>query len=152
MTPIISFSSMFPFSKTVRRTLLTYTSSVISYPLSIVNTFVAGALIHLYLHREKYNWHPPVRATLPVTILFLLSNIYLVLAPFVPPSEGQNVYEELPYYLHCVVGIGIIVAGGFYWVIWAKIMPWWGKYELGKAVVVQGDGWTRNVFTKKYLE
>lgn len=77
--------------------------------------------------------------------------MYLVIAPFIPPTEGQNVYDELPYYLHCVVGIAIIVSGGFYWIIWAKIMPWWGKYELEKAVVVQSDGWTRNVFTKKYL-
>lgn len=28
-----------------------------------------------------------------------------------PPSEGQNVYDHLPYYLHCVVGIGILLAG-----------------------------------------
>ncbi|PGH01627.1 hypothetical protein AJ79_07875 [Helicocarpus griseus UAMH5409] len=123
--------------------------NVISYPLSIINTFVSGALIHLYLHRNKYSWQPPMSATLPVVIFFLLSNMYLVLAPFVPPTDGQNVYEELPYYLHCVVGIAIVVAGGIYWLIWAKLMPWLGKYELEKEVVVGDDGWTRNVFTKR---
>ncbi|KAK2752729.1 hypothetical protein FQN55_005858 [Onygenales sp. PD_40] len=124
--------------------------NVISYPLSIINTFVAGALIHLYIHREKYNWHPPVSATLPVIIFFLLSNMYLVIAPFVPPEEGQNVYEQLPYYLHCVVGIAIVLSGGIYWLIWAQLMPKLGGYTLQQEVVLQEDGWSRSVFTRKY--
>lgn len=77
--------------------------------------------------------------------------MYLVIAPFVPPEGDQNVYDELPYYLHCVVGIAIVLAGGVYWLIWAKLMPWLGKYRLETAVFVGEDGWTRNVFTKKYL-
>ncbi|KKZ61967.1 hypothetical protein EMCG_03524 [[Emmonsia] crescens] len=125
--------------------------NIISYPLAIVNTFVAGGLIHLYLNRAKYNWNPPVSATLPVIIFFLLSNLYLVIAPFVPPEGDQNVYDELPYYLHCVVGIAIVLAGGVYWLIWAQLMPWLGKYRLETAVFVGEDGWTRNVFTRKYL-
>lgn len=123
---------------------------MISYPLAIVNTFVAGGLVHLYLHREKYKWYPPARATLPVVVFFLLSNIYLVVAPFVPPSDGQNVYESLPYYLHCVVGMGVIAAGGVYWLIWAQIMPKIGGYKLEREVIVQEDGWSRNVFTRRY--
>ncbi|KAK2809986.1 hypothetical protein FQN50_003400 [Emmonsiellopsis sp. PD_5] len=124
--------------------------NVISYPLSIINTFVAGALIHLYIHREKYNWRPPVSATLPVIIFFLLSNMYLVIAPFVPPEEGQNVYEQIPYYLHCVVGIAIVLSGGIYWLIWAQLMPKLGGYTLEQEVVLQEDGWSRSVFTRKY--
>ncbi|KAL1954087.1 hypothetical protein VTO42DRAFT_1775 [Malbranchea cinnamomea] len=124
--------------------------NVISYPLAIVNVFVAGALIHLYLHRQKYQWFPPFRATLPVAILFLLSNIYLTVAPFVPPTEDQNVYESLPYYLHCVVGIGIIVAGGIYWIFWAQLIPRIRGYRLEREVIVQDDGWTRYRFIKQY--
>ena len=112
---------------------------------------MAGALIHLYLHRSNYNWHPPARATLPVVVFFLLSNIYLVVAPFVPPSEGQNVYKTLPYYLHCVVGMGIIAAGGVYWLVWAKIAPKIGNYELVRETIVQEDGWTRNVFRRRHI-
>jgi hypothetical protein len=120
---------------------------VISYPLAIVNTFVAGALVHLYLNREKWNWNPPVSASLPVVIFFLLSNIYLVIAPFVPPSEGNGVYESLPYWLHCVVGMGIIAAGGLYWLVWAVILPKIGGYRLEREVVVDPlDGWERHVF------
>ncbi|KAF2105051.1 high affinity methionine permease [Rhizodiscina lignyota] len=110
--------------------------NVISYPLYIVNIFVAAGLAYLYFHREAYNWHPPTRATLPVTIFFFLSNIYLAVAPYVPPdSPDQNVYEHLPYYLHCVVD-------------WAVLLPHLGRYRLEKEVLRGDDGWTRNTFVR----
>lgn len=90
-----------------------------------------------------------MRATLPVTLFFLLSNVYLVIAPFVPPSDGNSVYEALPYYLHCVVGFAIIAAGGVYWVVWAVVLPWLGGYRLEREEVVDElDGWERHVFRK----
>ncbi|KAJ9145000.1 Amino acid transporter [Pleurostoma richardsiae] len=126
--------------------------NVISYPLAIVNTFVAAGLLHLYIHRASWNWHPPISATIPVVVFFLLSNIYLVAAPFVPPTDGQNVYESLPYWIHCVVGFGIIFAGGVYWLVWAVILPRIGGYELVRETVVDDiDGWERNVFIRKPL-
>lgn len=72
-----------------------------------------------------------------------------MVAPFVPPSEGQNVYAHLPYYLHCVVGIGIIVAGAVYWLVWAVILPKIGGYELVKEYQIGADGWSRNVFARR---
>ncbi|EON97722.1 putative high affinity methionine permease protein [Phaeoacremonium minimum UCRPA7] len=126
--------------------------NVISYPLAIVNTFVAGGLLHLYLNRKSWNWNPPISATLPVVVFFLLSNIYLVIAPFVPPEDGQNVYESLPYWIHCVIGFGIIFAGGVYWLVWAVILPKIGRYELTRETIVDDiDGWERNVFFRKPL-
>ncbi|BFZ64100.1 methionine permease [Saitoella coloradoensis] len=123
--------------------------NVISYPLSIVNVFVSIALIWLHAHRAAYNWYPSLSATLPVAIFFLLSNLYLVIAPFVPPeTAAQNVYKTLPYWLHCVIGWGVIAAGGAYWLIWAVIMPRWGGYRLEKEVVEASDGWTRKRFVK----
>jgi amino acid transporter len=121
--------------------------NVISYPLSIVNIFVALGLAWLYLHREAYNWHPPFRATLPVAVFFLLSNLYLAIAPFIPPdSPDQNVYIDLPYYLHCVVGLGIIGAGGVYWLVWAVLLPSLRGYKLEREVTRDEYGWTRNGF------
>ncbi|CAL3973330.1 hypothetical protein PZA11_005598 [Diplocarpon coronariae] len=128
--------------------------NVISYPMAIINAAVAIALIVLYIQpfsasRNPQQWAPPVRATLPVAIFFLLSNIFLIAAPYVPPSAGQNVYKTLPYWLHCVVGLGIFALGALYWVVWAKILPSIGRYELVKEKVVGYDGWTSHVFLKK---
>ncbi|KAF3386712.1 High-affinity methionine permease [Penicillium rolfsii] len=124
--------------------------NLISYPLSIINVFVSGGLIYIYLNKTtKYpNWNPGIRATLPVTIFFLLSNVYLVIAPYVPPDAGQNVYEQLPYYLHCVVALGLFAFGALYYVVWAVLLPRWGGYVLVKESVVDADGWSRSVFTR----
>jgi len=106
--------------------------------------------VHLYLNRAAWKWNPPFSATLPVVIFFMLSNIYLVIAPFVPPNEDGSVYEELPYWIHCVVGFGIIAAGGVYWAIWAIVLPKIGGYRLEREVVVDDiDGWERNLFVKR---
>lgn len=123
--------------------------SLISYPLSIINAFVSIGLIHIHLTKDKNfpNWSPGIRATLPVTVFFLLSNLYLVVAPYVPPSAGQSVYKELPYYLHCVVALGLFALGALYYVVWAVLLPWFGGYVLVKESVVDADGWSRSVFT-----
>lgn len=125
--------------------------NVISYPLAVVNVFVAAGLLYLYYNPQAYGgWAPPFRASWPVATLFFLSNVYLVIAPFIPPTDGQNVYEHLPYYLHCVVGLSIIAAGGVYWIVWAKILPKVGKYELVRETTIsEYDGWERSVFVRR---
>lgn len=71
-----------------------------------------------------------------------------MIAPYIPPTEDQNVYEQLPYYLHCVVALAIFGAGAIYYLIWAVAMPRLGGYVLVKETVVDADGWSRSVFTK----
>ncbi|CAI7564991.1 unnamed protein product [Penicillium pancosmium] len=124
--------------------------NLISYPLSIINVFVGAGLIYIYLTQEKNfpNWSPGIRATLPVAIFFTLSNVYLVIAPYIPPSDGQSVYEDLPYFLHCVVALGIFASGAFYYLVWAVLLPRWNGYVLVKETVVDADGWSRSVFTR----
>ena len=67
-----------------------------------------------------------------------------------PPSDGVSVYETLPYWLHCVVGWGIIAGGGVYWVIWAVILRKVGRYELVRETSYDEiDGWERSHFVKR---
>ena len=63
-------------------------------------------------------------------MFFFLSSLYLVAAPYIPPSEGQSVYEKLPYWLHAVVTWGVFGLGGIYWVIWTQLLPRFGGYKL----------------------
>ncbi|KAL0581130.1 tRNA ligase [Marasmius crinis-equi] len=120
--------------------------NLISYPLNVFNALVSFGLLWIYFNKEKYNWNPPVKATLPVVILFALANVFLVIVPLVPPSAGNEPYESLPYWLHVVVGFGVLAAGGLYWVIWAKLLPKLGNYHLVREQEVASDGLTRNVF------
>lgn len=104
----------------------------------------------MYFNRERRQWYPPFKASLPVVIFFFLSNLYLVTAPYSPPNEGQNIYNNLPYWTHCVVAIGIFLLGGVYWVIWGKVLPKIFGYELVQEEQVDSiDGWSRNVFVKR---
>lgn len=138
---------------TAKQTTLTEPHSLISYPLAVVNCFVSAGLAYLYLNRKAWGWDPPISATFPVVIFFFLSNLYLVAAPFVPPTDGQNIYETLPYWIHCVVGFAIFGAGGLYWLVWAKVLPWIGGYDLVRETVVDEiDGWERHVFRHKPRE
>lgn len=106
----------------------------------------------IYFQKSKYNWTPPFSASLPVVVFFFLANIFLVIAPLVPPSAGDEPYTSLPYYLHVVVGFGIIGAGIIYWVVWANILPYFGKYRLGRTEVVGEDGLSRKVFVKERID
>jgi hypothetical protein len=131
--------------------ILDFILNVITYPLSVINFFVSAGLIYIYLNRSKFpNYNPAIKATLPVVVVFNLANAYLIAAPFVPPEEVQNVYEHLPYYLHCLVGIGFLLAGAVYWLFWAVILPKIGGYKLIRETVIQEDGWSRNVFSRLY--
>ncbi|KAK2803029.1 hypothetical protein FQN50_007110 [Emmonsiellopsis sp. PD_5] len=124
--------------------------NIISYPLSIVNILVAVGLIHIYLYPSRYpDWAPSIRATFPVAVFFLLSNIFLTVAPFVPPQNTENnVYVHLPYYIHCIVGLGVFVLGAVYWIVWAALLPWMGGYRLAEDIVIAQDGWSRKVITR----
>ncbi|KZT02802.1 amino acid transporter [Laetiporus sulphureus 93-53] len=125
--------------------------NLITYPLSIVNTFVSAGLIWIYFNKKKLDWNPPIKAGLPVTVFFMLSNVYLIVAPYVPPSDGESVYNDLPYYLHCVVALGIFAVGAIYWIFWAKILPKIGHYRLEQETIIADDGWSRTVFVHKPL-
>jgi len=123
--------------------------NVISYPLSVINALVSGGLIYVYFHKTSYVWYPPVKATVPVVGFFFISNIFLVIAPFIKPTEGQNIYETMPYYTHCLIGIGILVAGVIYWLVWAVIAPKLGHYRLVRETYTDElAGWERNRFRR----
>ncbi|KAK7440411.1 hypothetical protein VKT23_017049 [Stygiomarasmius scandens] len=138
--------------------------NLISYPLNIFNALISFGLLTIYVKQylDRYHtsdpdstsqtWSPPVRASLPITLFFFLANIFLVIVPLVPPSPGNEPYEAIPYWLHPVVSFGLLALGGAYWVFWARVSPWAGKYELVRVVEVGSDGLSRNVFKKRKLE
>jgi len=123
--------------------------NLISYPLNIFNTMVSFALLVMYIKPSIVGgWSSPFRATLPVTLFFFLANVFLVIVPIIPPSPGNEPYADLPYYLHVVVGFGLVGLGGVYWLIWAVLLPKFGGYTLSRREELGPDGLTRKVFFK----
>lgn len=124
--------------------------NLISYPLNVVNLFVSVGL--LWLHYKNYKgqqeWNPPIKAGIPIIAFFALASLYLVVAPYIPPTGGQSVYKSLPYWIHAVVTWGIFGVGLAYWVVWVQILPRLGGYNLVAKEVLGEDGFWKNEFHK----
>lgn len=128
--------------------------NLISYPMNIINCFVSAGLLYIYWKRRKgeLEWNPPISAGYIITAFFLLANVYLVIAPYVPPTGGQSVYEHLPYWTHCVVAWGIFGIGGVYYLITAQLLPRIGHYELVSKEVLGDDGFWRTEISRMYSD
>jgi len=92
-----------------------------TYPGAWINTFVAGGLIYLRLSKSE-NWSSPWQTYLIVPFIYLCLNIFLVVTPFVPPNSDWNA-DGYPYYAFPLVGTGVLVLGGFYWLVWTRVWP-----------------------------
>lgn len=124
--------------------------NLISYPLNVVNTAVAFGLLYIYWQKRKglVEWDPPIKASIPIIVFFAFSSLYLIVAPYIPPTNGQTVYEDLPYWIHPVVTWGVFGVGAVYWLLWAKVLPHFGGYRLVAKEVLGEDGFWRNKFYK----
>ena len=75
---------------------------VSSYPLLLINMFTAAGLLYIHLHPEAVSscgWNPPFRAYTAAVWFFFVSNVFLVVVPWVPPAPGYKVFERIPYYV-----------------------------------------------------
>ncbi|KAG5641925.1 hypothetical protein DXG03_003971 [Asterophora parasitica] len=100
------------------------------YSISLVNTLVSFGLLLLYtpLYRQR-NWSPPFRAPKSIIAIFFLSNVFLVIVPFIPPTPGSRTYTRLPYWAH-VFGAGLVsLVGVAYWYVRYMIPERNGKLE-----------------------
>ena len=109
-----------------------------TYPGSWINGFVCGGLIYLQWKKSE-NWSSPWHTYLPITILYLLANIFLAVTPFIPPNGNWNA-DGYPYYVFPVVGVGVLFLGGFYWVCWTKIWPAIGGYKIVATRIIDDHG------------
>ncbi|EPS98575.1 hypothetical protein FOMPIDRAFT_1037459 [Fomitopsis schrenkii] len=131
--------------------------NMITYPISLINMLVSLGL--LYLHTPlrltlgpalHAHWAPPFRAWTPVVAAFFFSNVFLVLAPLVPPAPGFKVYENLPYWLHVLAAASMSLVGVAYWYVRWQWLPRRGGYKLVREWVRE-DGIMRSVIHKVKL-
>lgn len=97
-----------------------------TYPGAWINTFVAGGLTYLRLSKTE-NWSSPWHTYLPVSVIYFLLNIFLVVTPFVPPNKDWNA-DGYPYYAFPLVGTGVLLLGAVYWLVWTRASPRLGGY------------------------
>ncbi|KAK8018700.1 hypothetical protein PG991_007890 [Apiospora marii] len=109
-----------------------------TYPGAWINAFVAAGLIYLH-YKKSERWTSPWHTYLPIVVLFLLSNVFLALVPFIPPEGDWNA-DGYPYYVFPVVGVGVLLLGGVYWVCWTKIWPAVGGYKVVAERIEDEEG------------
>jgi hypothetical protein len=61
-------------------------------------------------------------------------------APFLRPANKVGDTPPLPYYLYCLVGIGVMLVGIVYWAIWRILLPRVLHRELVPKKEVLEDG------------
>ncbi|KAF3160354.1 hypothetical protein TWF225_003519 [Orbilia oligospora] len=99
-----------------------------TYPGAWINGFVVAGLIYIQFKKSE-NWTSPWHTYLPISILYLLANIFLAIVPFIPPTGGSN-QDGYPYYVFPIVGVGVLLLGGVYWALWTKVWPKIGGYRI----------------------
>jgi hypothetical protein len=99
-----------------------------TYPGAWINASVAAGLVYLQL-KPSENWTSPLHTVLPVTVLYLLANVFLAIVPFIPP-DGPKDAEGYPYWVFPVVGVAVLLFGGVYWVAWTRVWPRVGGYGI----------------------
>ncbi|KAF2151225.1 amino acid transporter [Myriangium duriaei CBS 260.36] len=92
-----------------------------TYPGAIIDGLVAAGLIYLHLSKTE-QWSSPFRTWLPVIVIYLLSNIFLAITPFIPPT-GDLSAAGYPYYVFPVVGIAVLGLGIAWWYWFMKLWP-----------------------------
>ncbi|CDO71026.1 hypothetical protein BN946_scf184844.g30 [Trametes cinnabarina] len=107
------------------------------YPIQVINLAVVIGLFWLRYH--KPNAVRPFRVWLIVAFFYLAVVVFLLVAPFIRPANGVGDTPPLPYYLYCLVSIGILVFGTLYWAGW-RLVPRWFGYEIVERKDALSDG------------
>ncbi|KAL4889340.1 amino acid permease-domain-containing protein [Aspergillus ambiguus] len=111
------------------------------YPTSFFTFLLSVGLLatryrrkHLSIPRSEY------RAWDVAVIFSILSNLYMLVAPWYPPTTGATGGDVSFWYAtYCVVGLGIVAFCGAYYYVWIKILPKHGGYQF-RQTVIQLDG------------
>ncbi|KAF2756904.1 amino acid transporter [Pseudovirgaria hyperparasitica] len=115
-----------------------FITDLYTYPGAWINGFVAAGLIYLQW-RKSERWTSPWHTYLPITVVYLLSNVFLAVTPFIPPKGDINA-DGYPYYVFPIVGVGVLLLGMTYWGLWIKVLPKIGGYKVVGERVILEDG------------
>ncbi|KAL4762387.1 APC family permease [Aspergillus foveolatus] len=108
---------------------------VSQYAIALINVFV---VIALFIIRRKQPHKRTFRAWTPVIYLFLASQIFLLVTPFVPAALDPG--RALPPWLYSVVALLVFSSAGVYWFLSWEVLPRRGQFVWTARVSVLADG------------
>ncbi|KAL4879249.1 amino acid/polyamine transporter I [Aspergillus karnatakaensis] len=105
------------------------------YAIAIINVLV---VIGLFIIRHKSSQKGTFRAWTSVVFLFLISQIFLLVTPFVLAALDSK--RRLPAWLYAVVAILVLSGGATYWFLSWELLPRRGKFVWTARKSVLSDG------------
>ncbi|OCF32482.1 high-affinity methionine permease [Kwoniella heveanensis BCC8398] len=113
-----------------------------NYPSSFFLALMTFGLFIVRRDRKRLNLpRPEYRSWTVVVLFFLASNLFLLVMPWVPPTGGINNSSFGFFYgASSITGLGIVFACALYFVVWSKVFPKLGGYQLRQIVVALPDG------------
>ncbi|CAJ2508920.1 Uu.00g139460.m01.CDS01 [Anthostomella pinea] len=117
--------------------------SLPTYPDGLFSLALAvGLFLIRYRHKHLNRGRPDFKAWDIMVLFYVLIQLYTIATPWIPPKGGPYAGEVSFWYAtYCVVGIGIILACGVYYIAWMYLLPRWGGYELRPETLnVDTDG------------
>ncbi|KAA8565964.1 hypothetical protein EYC84_009773 [Monilinia fructicola] len=86
------------------------------YPVSIISVAISGGLLYLQLTPSE-NYDSPFKAKKIYTVVFMLSNVLLLILPWIKPAEEKG-DGRFPYYAYPATALAILGSGVIYWGYW----------------------------------
>ncbi|RDB26314.1 High-affinity methionine permease [Hypsizygus marmoreus] len=86
-----------------------------------------------------------------LVVLYLISCIFLLVMPWVPPEPG-HADVSFWYATYCVAGIGLLLCCGLYYWLWIIILPKFGGYQVVEEVEELPDGARNARLVRRYKE
>ncbi|KAF7159607.1 hypothetical protein CNMCM5623_004987 [Aspergillus felis] len=120
------------------------------YPTSAFALVLAIGLLLTRRHRKRHNIPPSGYKAWDMVVGFsILSNTYMVVAPWYPPTTGANGGDVSFWYAtYLAVALGIIGLCGVYYYVYIKALPRLGGYTFRQIILQMEDGATAHKLVK----
>lgn len=96
--------------------IYTFLVEIGGYPVSVLSVAISGGLLYLQLSPAE-RWTSPCPARRIPTIIFLASNLLLLIFPWINPGEKPG-NKTFAYYAYPATSLAILGLGAVYWVLW----------------------------------
>ncbi|KAJ6787466.1 hypothetical protein PWT90_10708 [Aphanocladium album] len=115
--------------------------SLQTYPSSM---FVFAMAIGVYILRYRRKKSNIPKSQFKVwdilLVFFTLIQVFILVMPWWPPKGGPYAGDVSFWYAtYCVVGIGIMILCGLYYVAWMYVLPKWLGYRIRAEIVTAED-------------
>ncbi|KAL2845916.1 amino acid/polyamine transporter I [Aspergillus pseudoustus] len=105
------------------------------YAVAIINILV---VIGLFIIRRRTPHQRTFRAWTPVVYLFLATQVFLLVTPFVPAVLDEQ--KALPSWLYSAMAILVLSAAAIYWFVSWVLMPKHGRFVWKARKSILSDG------------